>query len=68
MPKTFYETQEEYIEWMLGCIQTSQELLEVLETTAQKHPSLTQEVGEVMASEREYLKKLQEELNVALVS
>lgn len=68
MPKTRYETQEEYIEWMLSCIQTSQELLEVLESTAQKFPSLTQEVGEVMENERKYLKELQEELNVALVS
>ena len=68
MGKLLHETKEHYIEHLLSCIETSQELLETLESVAKKFPKLTQEVGEAMESERAYLKELQGELDVALVS
>lgn len=66
--KILSETKEDYIERILSHIETSQKLLEALESAAKRFPSLLQDFGETIALERQCLKDLQEELNVALVS
>ena len=65
MNKLLTETKTDYFTYIRNMIESSVQMIEACEITAQYSPGLTQEIADVIATEKELISKFQKELSQA---